>query len=140
MTPPPAPPTSSAGKTHSQFAVVDPHVDLVDEYIALAEAQGAPIVAVFDTHVQADDRHADQNQDEHGPYPGFRKRPRPTGQSPERTHVLRCPPAVAGHRRGQAPRHPLTVWRTLRAVERQFAALHSESRSRRTRCSGLPAA
>jgi hydroxyacylglutathione hydrolase len=41
-------------KTHSQFAVVDPHVDLVDEYIALAEAQGIPIVAVFETHVQAD--------------------------------------------------------------------------------------
>jgi glyoxylase-like metal-dependent hydrolase (beta-lactamase superfamily II) len=41
-------------KTHSQFAVVDPHVDLVDDYIALAEQQGVPIVAVFDTHVQAD--------------------------------------------------------------------------------------
>jgi hydroxyacylglutathione hydrolase len=41
-------------KTHSQFAVVDPHLDLVDEYIALAEAQGIPIAAVFDTHVQAD--------------------------------------------------------------------------------------
>jgi glyoxylase-like metal-dependent hydrolase (beta-lactamase superfamily II) len=41
-------------KTHPQFAVVDPHVDLVDDYIALAEAQGAPIVAVLDTHVQAD--------------------------------------------------------------------------------------
>jgi glyoxylase-like metal-dependent hydrolase (beta-lactamase superfamily II) len=41
-------------KTHSEFAVVDPHVDLVDEYIALADAQGVPIVAVFDTHVQAD--------------------------------------------------------------------------------------
>jgi hydroxyacylglutathione hydrolase len=41
-------------KTHPQFAVVDPHVDLVEEYIALAEAQGAPIVAVLDTHVQAD--------------------------------------------------------------------------------------
>src|SRR2546429_4777026 len=41
-------------KTHSKVAVVDPHVDLVDEYIALAEAQGMPIVAVFDTHVQAD--------------------------------------------------------------------------------------
>ena len=41
-------------KTHSQFAVVEPHADLVDEYIALAEAQGIPIVAVFDTHVQAD--------------------------------------------------------------------------------------
>ena len=41
-------------KTHSQFAVVDPHVDLVDDYIALAESQGAPIVAVLDTHLQAD--------------------------------------------------------------------------------------
>jgi hydroxyacylglutathione hydrolase len=41
-------------KTHSKFAVVDPHVDLVDEYIALAGAQGMPIVAAFDTHVQAD--------------------------------------------------------------------------------------
>jgi glyoxylase-like metal-dependent hydrolase (beta-lactamase superfamily II) len=41
-------------KTHPQFAVVDPHVDLVDEYIALAEGQGAPIVAVLETHVQAD--------------------------------------------------------------------------------------
>jgi hydroxyacylglutathione hydrolase len=40
--------------THSQFAVVDPHVDVVDQYLALAEAQGVPIVAVFDTHVQAD--------------------------------------------------------------------------------------
>src|SRR5438270_13409166 len=41
-------------KTHSQFAVVDPHVDLVDQYIALAEGQGARIVAVIETHVQAD--------------------------------------------------------------------------------------
>src|SRR5215212_5333671 len=41
-------------KTHSAFAVVEPHVDLVDEYIALAEAQGAAIVAVLDTHLQAD--------------------------------------------------------------------------------------
>jgi hydroxyacylglutathione hydrolase len=41
-------------KTHSAFAVVDPHVDLVDEYVALAEAQGARIVAVFETHLQAD--------------------------------------------------------------------------------------
>jgi glyoxylase-like metal-dependent hydrolase (beta-lactamase superfamily II) len=40
--------------THPNFAVVEPHVDLVDEYIARAEAQGAPIVAVLDTHVQAD--------------------------------------------------------------------------------------
>jgi glyoxylase-like metal-dependent hydrolase (beta-lactamase superfamily II) len=41
-------------KSKSRFAVVDPHIDLVDEYIALAESQGIPIVAVFDTHVQAD--------------------------------------------------------------------------------------
>jgi glyoxylase-like metal-dependent hydrolase (beta-lactamase superfamily II) len=40
--------------THPHFAVVEPHIDLVDEYIARAEAQGAPIVAVLDTHVQAD--------------------------------------------------------------------------------------
>jgi hydroxyacylglutathione hydrolase len=41
-------------KSHSAFAVVDPHVDLVDEYVALAEGQGAAIVAVMDTHLQAD--------------------------------------------------------------------------------------
>jgi hydroxyacylglutathione hydrolase len=41
-------------KSHSQFAVVDPHIDLVEHYIALAEGQGIPIVAVFETHLQAD--------------------------------------------------------------------------------------
>ncbi|HEX2232541.1 MAG TPA: MBL fold metallo-hydrolase [Thermoleophilaceae bacterium] len=41
-------------KSKAKFAVVDPHVDLVDEYIALAEAQDIPIVAVLETHVQAD--------------------------------------------------------------------------------------
>jgi glyoxylase-like metal-dependent hydrolase (beta-lactamase superfamily II) len=41
-------------KSRGQVAVVDPHVDLVDEYVALAEAQGVPIVAVLETHVQAD--------------------------------------------------------------------------------------
>jgi hydroxyacylglutathione hydrolase len=40
--------------THSQFAVFEPHADLIDEYIALAAGQGVAIVAVFDTHVQAD--------------------------------------------------------------------------------------
>jgi len=40
--------------SHRQFAVVDPHSDLVDEYIALASEQDVPIAAVFDTHVQAD--------------------------------------------------------------------------------------
>jgi hydroxyacylglutathione hydrolase len=41
-------------KSHGAVAVVDPHVDLVDDYIALAEGQGAAITAVLDTHVQAD--------------------------------------------------------------------------------------
>jgi hydroxyacylglutathione hydrolase len=41
-------------KSHGRLAVVDPHVELVDEYVALAEAQDIPIVAVFETHVQAD--------------------------------------------------------------------------------------
>jgi glyoxylase-like metal-dependent hydrolase (beta-lactamase superfamily II) len=41
-------------KSRSRFAVVDPHVDLVDEYLRLAESQGVPIVAVLETHVQAD--------------------------------------------------------------------------------------
>ena len=40
--------------THSAFAVVDPHVDLVDSYVETAERAGSPIVAVFETHVQAD--------------------------------------------------------------------------------------
>jgi hydroxyacylglutathione hydrolase len=41
-------------KSRGRLAVVDPHVDLVDRYIALADAQDVPIVAVFETHVQAD--------------------------------------------------------------------------------------
>src|SRR5207249_5164851 len=40
--------------THGKLAVVDPHAELVDEYVATAAALGAPIVAVFETHVQAD--------------------------------------------------------------------------------------
>lgn len=40
--------------THSKLAVVDPHADLVDDYLAVAASIGAPIVAVFETHVQAD--------------------------------------------------------------------------------------
>src|SRR6266513_2293594 len=39
---------------HAKLAVVDPHADLVDEYLTAAAAIGAPIVAVFETHVQAD--------------------------------------------------------------------------------------
>jgi hydroxyacylglutathione hydrolase len=40
--------------THGKLAIVDPHADLVDDYIAAATALAAPIVAVFETHVQAD--------------------------------------------------------------------------------------
>jgi hydroxyacylglutathione hydrolase len=40
--------------SHSKLAVVDPHADLVDAYLSEAERVGAPIVAVFETHVQAD--------------------------------------------------------------------------------------
>jgi glyoxylase-like metal-dependent hydrolase (beta-lactamase superfamily II) len=40
--------------THSKLAVVDAHVELVSSYIAEATALGSPIVAVFETHVQAD--------------------------------------------------------------------------------------
>jgi hydroxyacylglutathione hydrolase len=41
-------------KSRGRLAVVDPHIDLVDDYVALARAQDLPIVAVFETHVQAD--------------------------------------------------------------------------------------
>jgi hydroxyacylglutathione hydrolase len=40
--------------THRKLAVVDAHVDLIDEYVAAAAALGSPITAVFETHVQAD--------------------------------------------------------------------------------------
>jgi len=40
--------------TDGKLAVVDPHASLLDEYIAAAERIGSPIVAVFETHVQAD--------------------------------------------------------------------------------------
>jgi hydroxyacylglutathione hydrolase len=40
--------------THARLAVVDPHADLVDDYLAGASALGSSIVAVFETHVQAD--------------------------------------------------------------------------------------
>jgi hydroxyacylglutathione hydrolase len=40
--------------THGKLAVVDAHADLIDDYLATADALGAPIVAVFETHVQAD--------------------------------------------------------------------------------------
>jgi hydroxyacylglutathione hydrolase len=40
--------------THRKLAVVDPHASLVEEYLEAAEQIGSPIVAVFETHVQAD--------------------------------------------------------------------------------------
>src|SRR5579875_3879936 len=41
-------------KTNRQLAVIEPHAELLDEYLALAAAQDAPIVAVLETHLQAD--------------------------------------------------------------------------------------
>ena len=40
--------------SHRKLAVVDPHADLVEGYLDAAERVGAPIVAVLETHVQAD--------------------------------------------------------------------------------------
>src|ERR671935_1780670 len=40
--------------SYSTLAVVDPHVELVTRYLEAAERAGAPITAVFETHVQAD--------------------------------------------------------------------------------------
>jgi hydroxyacylglutathione hydrolase len=37
-----------------KLAVVDPHADLVDRYVESAAAIGSPIIAVLETHVQAD--------------------------------------------------------------------------------------
>lgn len=41
-------------KSKGRLAVVDPHADLVDQYVRIAEAEAGPIVAVLETHVQAD--------------------------------------------------------------------------------------
>ena len=38
----------------SSLAVVDPHVDHVGDYLAVAQRSGAPIAYVLETHVQAD--------------------------------------------------------------------------------------
>ena len=40
--------------SRGSLAVVDPHVELVERYLEAAERAGAPIAAVFETHVQAD--------------------------------------------------------------------------------------
>jgi glyoxylase-like metal-dependent hydrolase (beta-lactamase superfamily II) len=39
-----------------KLAVVDPHVEHVDEYIALAAAAESPIAAIVETHIHADHR------------------------------------------------------------------------------------
>ncbi|HEY7835174.1 MAG TPA: MBL fold metallo-hydrolase [Ktedonobacterales bacterium] len=36
------------------LAVVDPHTEHLDDYVAVADAANAPISAIFETHVQAD--------------------------------------------------------------------------------------
>ena len=41
-------------KSKGKFAVIDPHVDLVDEYLSRADSEGAEIAAIVETHVQAD--------------------------------------------------------------------------------------
>lgn len=41
-------------KSKRAFAVVDAHADLVDDYVEAAAAQEIPIVAVLETHLQAD--------------------------------------------------------------------------------------
>jgi hydroxyacylglutathione hydrolase len=40
--------------SRGKLAVVDPHLDFVGDYLAAAAEIGSPIVAVFETHVQAD--------------------------------------------------------------------------------------
>jgi glyoxylase-like metal-dependent hydrolase (beta-lactamase superfamily II) len=40
--------------THRRLAVVDPHAELVDDYLRAAAEIGSPIAAVLETHVQAD--------------------------------------------------------------------------------------
>ncbi len=37
-----------------KLAVVDPHIDHIEDYLAVAYQASSPIVAVFETHVQAD--------------------------------------------------------------------------------------
>ena len=90
--------------SRSQLAVVDPHVDLVDAYLDAAAVIGAPIVAVFETHVQAD--HVSG-------LPAL----------VERTGAQRLPPGRCG-RRVRPPR----TWRTTR---RSSWATRSSARSPR---------
>jgi hydroxyacylglutathione hydrolase len=38
----------------AKLAVVDPHIEHIEEYLALAQTANSPIVAIFETHSQAD--------------------------------------------------------------------------------------
>jgi hydroxyacylglutathione hydrolase len=38
----------------AKLAVVDPHIEHIEEYISLAQGANSPIMAIFETHVQAD--------------------------------------------------------------------------------------
>jgi hydroxyacylglutathione hydrolase len=40
--------------SQSALGIVDPHAELVESYLEAAERAGAPISAVFETHIQAD--------------------------------------------------------------------------------------
>src|SRR5262249_27263677 len=61
--------------THGKLAVVDAHADLVDAYLAAANAIGSPITAVFETHIPADHLSG---------LPGLGERPPPTPNPPLR--------------------------------------------------------
>ena len=63
--------------THGKLAVVDPHERLVGAYVDAAERAGAPIVAVLETHLQAD--HVS----------GLPELVARTGATPHRPHALR---------------------------------------------------
>lgn len=38
----------------AQLAVVDPHIEHIEDYLAVSRQANSPIVAIFETHVQAD--------------------------------------------------------------------------------------
>ncbi len=38
----------------ARLAVIDPHVAHIDDYLAVAQQANSPIVAIFETHIQAD--------------------------------------------------------------------------------------
>src|SRR5687768_14360472 len=39
-----------------KLAVVDPHIEHIDDYLEIARQANSPIVAIFETHIQADHR------------------------------------------------------------------------------------